>query len=675
MAGILDIFGLGTTPSKEFEQSVFSLVEKRLADKRAMEKELLAVRNLSVLAVPDVERQRLAAHYYLILENYIGKEQPKNRVPQEILREQILNKCRPEKAEGNFALLFLPSATRDVTLFERFASAIFTKMQRLTEGRGYPEFIRALETDEDFKGLVKAGQFSWDAFRGTLEHLPPADRREAVRATLKKAVEMLAGKVSEAIGELRTELIFKDTFKEFKDELPFVDDLANMLLVAPDNFLQEERIGLMRKDELEEKLRRKSHELETTVAELSGEKVKISSLSREELEKRVQERTGELRKALEDLKSGRAELEEAKASDEAFLENIGEGLVAIDREWNVILWNKAATTLSGWSKKETMGHPIRNFIKFIHERDKSENASFIEEAMLTGEVRRVEDDIMLVARDGNELFVSNSATPIFNAAGKVTSAIIIFRDITKEKELQQTREEFASLATHELRTPIAAIKGHATLLLDGTAGPIAGEQKEFVERIRHSSERLLALVNAMLNVSRLELGRLAIEPVPTYIPDIADTVLDEILPQIKEKKLEIKKEYDTKLPSVNVDPELTHAIFQNLISNAVKYTPEKGKISIAIAKQKTDILITVSDTGFGIPKKQQSKIFTKMFRADNVQTKNLEGTGLGLYIVKSVIDQAGGKIWFESAENKGTSFFVVIPLSGMKKKEGAKGLT
>ena len=113
---------------------------------------------------------------------------------------------------------------------------------------------------------------------------------------------------------------------------------------------------------------------------------------------------------------------------------------------------------------------------------------------------------------------------------------------------------------------------------------------------------------------------------------------------------------------------------QNLISNAVKYTPEKGKVEISLTIKEPDVLIKVGDNGYGIPKAQEAHIFEKLFRADNVREKDTEGTGLGLYLVKAIVDQSGGKVWFTSAENKGTTFFVAIPLSGMKKKEGTKAL-
>jgi len=185
---------------------------------------------------------------------------------------------------------------------------------------------------------------------------------------------------------------------------------------------------------------------------------------------------------------------------------------------------------------------------------------------------------------------------------------------------------------------------------------------------------MVELVNALLNVSRLELGTFTIEPKPTNITEILQSLIKEMQEQIKKKNLKIIESYDLKVPKISVDSKLMRIVLQNLISNAVKYTPEKGKVEISLTTKEPSVLIKVADTGYGIPKAQQSHIFEKLFRADNIREKDTEGTGLGLYLVKAIIDQSGGKVWFESIENKGSTFFVSIPLVGMKKKGGTKAL-
>jgi len=249
--------------------------------------------------------------------------------------------------------------------------------------------------------------------------------------------------------------------------------------------------------------------------------------------------------------------------------------------------------------------------------------------------------------------------------------VVVFRDVSKEREVDRAKTEFVSLASHQLRTPLSSVNWFAEMLLAGDAGKLTKQQNEFIQKIYDGNQRMVDLVNALLNVSRIELGTFSVEPEPTDIVEISKSVIEELTPQVKEKKLKIEEKYE-KIPKFSADPKLVRIVLQNLLSNAVKYTPEKGKVSADISLKNNNILIEIKDSGYGIPKDQQDKIFTKLFRADNVREKETEGTGLGLYIVKSIVDNSGGSISFDSAEDKGTTFHVSLPLSGMKAKEGSK---
>ena len=193
---------------------------------------------------------------------------------------------------------------------------------------------------------------------------------------------------------------------------------------------------------------------------------------------------------------------------------------------------------------------------------------------------------------------------------------------------------------------------------------------------------MVELVDTLLNVSRIELGTFKVEPTPTDVIALARSVLDEQRPKIEKKKLTVAKEFSPSVQICSTDPKLLRIIFQNLLSNSVEYTPPRGKIEFAISVEskssRKTLLVKVSDKGYGIPKNQQGQIFTKLFRADNVRDKDTDGTGLGLYIVKSIIENLGGKIWFESparsklgsrkaaagkGNNPGTTFYVPLPIS------------
>jgi signal transduction histidine kinase len=243
------------------------------------------------------------------------------------------------------------------------------------------------------------------------------------------------------------------------------------------------------------------------------------------------------------------------------------------------------------------------------------------------------------------------------------------------RSLDLAKDEFVSIASHQLRTPLTALKGYAGMILDGDAGPINDKQREYLTEIRNANDRMISLITALLNVSRVDLGVFVVEPEPVNIEKVAESLLKESEIRINNKKLVVVTNFEKDLSPINADLNIIMMVLQNLLSNAIKYTPLEGKITFNIKKDGSNVLISVADTGYGIPKNVQSKIFTKMFRADNARVKDPDGTGLGLYIIKETIEKTGGKIWFESAgENKGSTFYVTIPLEGMKKKEGTKRL-
>ncbi|RLC38369.1 hypothetical protein DRH27_02400 [Candidatus Falkowbacteria bacterium] len=269
----------------------------------------------------------------------------------------------------------------------------------------------------------------------------------------------------------------------------------------------------------------------------------------------------------------------------------------------------------------------------------------------------------------------------------------VAQDVSTHKELTQAKTDFVAIASHQLRTPLSIIKWYIDYILCGDAGELSREQKKLISEVYKSNERLIELVNALLDVSRIDVGTFAIEPESIDIIEIANLALKKFSIEIRAKKIRLEKKFDN-LPLLKFDPRLIKIVFENIMSNAVKYTPEDGIIRLIIKKAELNILIKISDTGCGIPREVQPKIFTKMFRADNVKRIESVGTGLGLYIVKAIVEKSGGKIWFESPSldlllekgrdnddlpidkrSQGTMFSITIPLKGMKKRIGTKKLT
>jgi signal transduction histidine kinase len=238
-------------------------------------------------------------------------------------------------------------------------------------------------------------------------------------------------------------------------------------------------------------------------------------------------------------------------------------------------------------------------------------------------------------------------------------------------EIDKMKSEFVSLASHQMNTPLSIINWYSDVLLNDDARPLTAEQKKYVVGIAEASARMVELISTLLNVSRIEMGTIAVSPVPTKLEDTAKSMLRELQHQIDMKKLKVVAEFEPDIPKVPADPNLLRIVFQNLLTNAIKYNKEGVKLFIRIMrlpKYKNMVYFEVGDTGMGIPDKDKPKIFQKLFRADNARKKINDGNGLGLYIIKSIIEASGGKIWFESEENKGTMFSFILPLTGMKPK-------
>ncbi len=261
-----------------------------------------------------------------------------------------------------------------------------------------------------------------------------------------------------------------------------------------------------------------------------------------------------------------------------------------------------------------------------------------------------------------------------------------YRDITEQQKIEQVKNDIISLASHQLKTPLTAIKLLTERLLGGKMGIFTEKQKEYLDDIQSSNQRMIGLVNALLNVSRIEMGVFSIQVRENDPCIIVENIVDELKPVIDKKKLKLKMISLEKNIILEVDEPLFRMVFSNLVVNAIHYTAEGGEIRIeckVVNKgqalggkllEEDCFVIVVSDTGCGISRKQQSKVFTKFFRADNAREKYTNGSGLGLYIAKSILDNSGGSIWFTSRENEGSEFYTAIPLTGMKVKAGKKEL-
>lgn len=360
-------------------------------------------------------------------------------------------------------------------------------------------------------------------------------------------------------------------------------------------------------------------------------------------------------------------LEKAKA--EAMLVSIGEGLVAVDTDGKVILMNGVAEQLLRWNHLEAIGKQYDSVISLGDEK-----GSYVplQDRPLTKALKSQSHDttftnnLYILSKNQFRFPVAITVSPVLFDTG-VIGAIEVFRDITHEKDIDKAKTEFVSLASHQLRTPLTTIGWYTEMLLKGDVGAVNDKQHQYLDEIYGGNKRMVELVNSLLNVSRIETGLFGIEPEDVKVKDVVDGVLKDLTADIQGKQLQINTSFND-IVTVTADPKLLRLVFQNVLSNAVQYTAKAGLIDIHASRTPTEIQFTIRDTGIGIPKASQDKIFTKLYRADNAKDVQPEGNGLGLYMVKGILNHAGGRIWFESEEGKGSTFYVTIPVTGMQTK-------
>ena len=251
-------------------------------------------------------------------------------------------------------------------------------------------------------------------------------------------------------------------------------------------------------------------------------------------------------------------------------------------------------------------------------------------------------------------------TKVKQRTKELSKALEEIQIITKRKS------DFVSAVSHELRTPLTSIKGYASLLSAGKLGAISGPVKQRLEKINRHSDDLSQLINNLLDISRIESGRIEMKIENINLQESLDTLSDLLAPQFKEKQIEFIQEISKDSNNISADKNQLKRIFINLIGNALKFTPAKGKITVRAKKIDDSVQLEVEDTGVGIAEKNLNKIFEEFYREDNEVNQEVKGTGLGLSLVRYIIEAHKGKIWVDSKLNKGTTFSFTLPLTRSK---------
>lgn len=367
---------------------------------------------------------------------------------------------------------------------------------------------------------------------------------------------------------------------------------------------------------------------------------------------------------ISELKRIQRALQENESRLNAIVENIGDAVVVVNKDGKITTFNKQASNISGFKRGEVLGKKYHDIIKFIIGEDKKMKEDFVKTTMRCGKIANIPNMAELACKNKLNKPVDGTASPFKDEKNKIAGCVVVFRDVTKEREVSRMKTEFVSITSHQLRTPLSGIKWFSELLLEEKIGTLNEKQKKFVRQIYNDNNRLIALVKDLLNVSKIESGKkFKIKKKPTSLKNIIDSAIKEIEPLSKEADVQIKRiETDADNIAINIDKEKIGQVVYHLINNATKFSKPKGEIKIKAEKSDDSVIISVKDNGIGIPKKQQKYVFDKFFRASNVPIESA-GTGLGLYISKTIIENHGGKIWLESKENKGTTFYISLPIN------------
>ncbi|MBP9759895.1 MAG: PAS domain S-box protein [Candidatus Pacebacteria bacterium] len=252
-----------------------------------------------------------------------------------------------------------------------------------------------------------------------------------------------------------------------------------------------------------------------------------------------------------------------------------------------------------------------------------------------------------------------------NGTDSERMTLVSLVDIHEQKELERIKTEFLSLASHQLRAPLANLKWYIDFLLTRRAQELTDGVKTYLLQMFKRNEEMIDLVNTLLNLSRVEMGRLRVEMREDDIVLVLQSILEELAPVFREKTITITTDMPDRFNLVT-DAKLVRIVIQNLLTNAARYTPAQGTVTLRVEKRENEAIFAVSDTGIGIPSEEQGRIFTKMYRASNAQQVEVNGNGIGLYMCKAFAEALGGGISFTSLEGKGTTFRVVLPTQTMQ---------
>ncbi len=598
---------------------------------------LAAIEKLFLYTIDQIADTSIAGQNFKTYREALGKIDPDDQIYSLIkiylicessvpdkskLREDIRQKISLQSLDPRIRLIFLPDGEQPLMLYEYFIQPLAkyliinlgkSRVERILVGQRAVPLVRDIIVAEDY--------FDFSIVNKKLSAKDPLTRKE-VDDIFSFTFNLILTEISVLFGENASAALIKKEFDIIKSVYDY-DIISSFLGVIPENDLENERLAFLSRDELEVKVH---------------ERTFLLKQEKERVDQKVKERTHEL--------------EDEKSKLGIITENMNEGAILFDENYRPVYINTCGKKILNIAPDNESLDTIPN--AFIKKFQGVELGDSFERASRSGPFEVPEIDV--------ENKVYKIVFTILNAGGIGKRALIWIEDITEPKMLERKKSEFVSVVAHQLRTPLSGIKWTLNMVITGDMGDISGEQKSFLTKAYESNDRMISLINDMLNVDRIVSGRLQYFFVNVQLLDLIDTVVYEVLPNARKKGVSIAfKEKPQTLPQLTVDPEKIRAVIQNLLENAIKYTKDKGVVIIQIVEKNDTIHVEIEDSGIGIPPAEQNSIFTRFFRGSNAVRVQTDGSGLGLFISKSIIEAHHGTIGFKSELGKGSTFYFDIP--------------
>jgi PAS domain S-box-containing protein len=338
-----------------------------------------------------------------------------------------------------------------------------------------------------------------------------------------------------------------------------------------------------------------------------------------------------------------------KNQTEAIVQSLAEGLVVVNAKGEVVMMNPAAEKILGVSKEQKVGKPL------------TQNLKGEEVISLVSDVSGEKTVELSATQMETKKIIRSSSALVENENGQTVGMVSVLTDITKQKELDRLKSQFVSTVSHELRTPIVATQKALAVMMDKAAGPLTEDQARFLDIANRNLGRLSSLINDILDFSKLEAGKMKIELVETSIGKVVDEACEGLVSWANSKDIRLIKNIQDNIPQVKADPNRIIQILNNLIGNALKFTPKGGSVTVEVISSDGSVRVSVQDTGTGIPKADLNRVFEKFLQLGERRQSDVSGTGLGLSIAKEIVELHGGKIWAESEQGQGAKFIFTLP--------------